>query len=62
VVSDQRFFRPSDIDWSQGNPERASKRLGWEAKTRMPELVKLMLDAAGKGLDLTPPDKKTGAT
>ena len=62
VVSDQRFFRPSDIDWSQGNPERASKRLGWEAKTRMPELVKLMLDAAGKGLDLTPRDKKTGAT
>lgn len=52
VVSDQRFFRPSDIDWSQGDPELASKVLGWEAKTRMPAVVDLMVQAARSSLDL----------
>jgi GDPmannose 4,6-dehydratase len=46
VTSDTRFFRPSDIDWSQGDPALARKHLGWEATTKMPELVKLMVDAA----------------
>ncbi len=61
VISDQRFFRPSDIGWSGGNPERARKILHWEAKTTLPELVKLMLDAGRSGLDVSAPGKLTGA-
>jgi GDPmannose 4,6-dehydratase len=46
VESDQKLFRPSDIDWSQGDASLAKARLGWEAHTKMPELVKLMVEAA----------------
>lgn len=46
VVTDQKLHRPSDIDWSQGDASRAKEMLGWEAKTKMPELAKLLVDAA----------------
>ena len=52
VTSDQKFFRPSDIDWSQGDPHLARKHLQWEASIKMPELVKLMVDAARLRVDL----------
>ena len=43
VVSDQSFFRPSDITLSQGNPERARQRLGWQAKFRMRDIIREMV-------------------
>jgi GDPmannose 4,6-dehydratase len=46
VESDPKLFRPSDIDWSQGDARLAKACLGWEAHTKMPELVKLMVEAA----------------
>lgn len=46
VVCDERLFRPSDIAWSQGDASLAKVRLGWEARTTMPEIVRLMVDAA----------------
>jgi GDPmannose 4,6-dehydratase len=46
VVTDPTLYRPSDINWSQGDASRAKEWLGWEAKTRMPELAKLLVDAA----------------
>lgn len=46
VESDRKLFRPSDIDWSQGDASLAKACLGWEAHTKMPELVKLMVEAA----------------
>mgnify|MGYP001276671057 CR=1 FL=1 len=46
VVSDQKLFRPSDINWSQGDAELAKTWLGWEAHIKMPELVNLMVKAA----------------
>jgi len=61
VVSDQRFFRPSDIDWSQGDPELARKVLGWEAKTRMPAVVELMVEAARSSSDSLPSSKHADA-
>jgi len=61
VVSDQRFFRPSDIDWSQGDPELAGKVLGWEAKTRMPAVVELMVQAASSSSDLLPSNQHAAA-
>ncbi|MEA2570730.1 MAG: GDPmannose 4,6-dehydratase [Acidobacteriota bacterium] len=45
VVSDPAFFRPSDIHYSRGNPSRAREQLGWEAKTKFAELVRLLADA-----------------
>jgi GDPmannose 4,6-dehydratase len=46
VVSDPAFFRPSDIHYSCGNPSLAREQLGWEAKTKFAELVRLLADAA----------------
>lgn len=36
------FFRPTDIAYSCGDPERAEHILGWKAKTHMPDVVALM--------------------
>jgi len=46
VECDQKLFRPSDISWSQGDASLANACLGWESHTKMPELVKLMVEAA----------------
>ena len=40
------FMRPSDIKISRADPFRAKKKLGWEASTRMRELVAKMIETA----------------
>jgi GDPmannose 4,6-dehydratase len=40
---DDALKRPSDISQSLGNPSKAKRLLNWEAKTLMPDVVKLML-------------------
>lgn len=37
------FFRPAEVDLLLGDPSRAKKELGWEAKTSFEELVSLMV-------------------
>lgn len=54
VVTDQDLHRPSDIDWSQGDASRAKEWLGWEAKTKMPELAKLLVETARVGDSVIP--------
>lgn len=44
VTTDPGLYRPSDIDWSQGDASRAQAGLGWEARIKMPELAKLLVD------------------
>lgn len=41
-VSD-KFFRPLDANITQGNPIKAKTKLGWEAKTSLPELILKMI-------------------
>ena len=43
VDIDRTLFRPSEILYSRGNPEKAKRELGWEATTRFPELVKKLV-------------------
>lgn len=38
------LMRPSDISWSQGNPEKAALCLGWRAQSRMQDVIKKMLN------------------
>jgi GDPmannose 4,6-dehydratase len=45
VEIDPRYFRPSEVDVLLGDASKARDRLGWEAKTRFDELVRLMVDA-----------------
>ena len=45
VVFDKRYLRPAEVDILIGNPAKARRVLGWEAKVKFKELVQLMVDA-----------------
>jgi GDPmannose 4,6-dehydratase len=45
VVVDPRYFRPTEVDLLVGDPSKAKKQLGWQAKCTLPELVKEMVEA-----------------
>jgi GDPmannose 4,6-dehydratase len=42
---DPRFYRPAEVDLLIGDPAKAKAKLGWEAKTALEELCRLMVDA-----------------
>jgi GDPmannose 4,6-dehydratase len=44
VVADQSLIRPLDIAVSKANPRLASEVLGWRAKYRMKDVVRMMID------------------
>lgn len=45
VTFDPKFLRPSEVDLLIGDYSKAKSRLGWEPKTRMQALAKLMVEA-----------------
>jgi GDPmannose 4,6-dehydratase len=45
VEIDPRYFRPAEVDLLIGDPSKAIERLGWKPKVRLPELVKMMIEA-----------------
>lgn len=45
VVIDPKFYRPAEVDILLGNPEKAKNILGWEAKTSLEDLIKMMVEA-----------------
>lgn len=45
LVSDERHFRPTEVEVLLGDASKARARLGWRPKTTFRELVKLMLEA-----------------
>lgn len=45
LAIDQRYYRPAEVDLLIGDPSKAKRKLGWEAKTKFKELVRLMVDA-----------------
>ena len=45
LVIDQRYYRPAEVDFLIGDPSKAKTKLGWEAKTKFKDLVRLMVDA-----------------
>jgi GDPmannose 4,6-dehydratase len=45
VRHDKRYERPAEVDLLIGNPAKAKKNIGWEAKVRFDELIKIMVDA-----------------
>jgi len=38
------FFRPAEVDALIGDPSRAQKVLGWQARMTLPELCRLMVE------------------
>ena len=51
VEIDERYYRPAEVDLLIGDASKAKRVLGWEAKTRFKDLVKLMVDADLKTLE-----------
>jgi GDPmannose 4,6-dehydratase len=45
VVVDSKYFRPAEVDLLIGDPSKAESVLGWKAKTKFKELVRLMVEA-----------------
>ena len=45
VEVDPRYYRPSEVDYLQGDASKARAQLGWEPKTNFEDLVELMVDA-----------------
>jgi GDPmannose 4,6-dehydratase len=45
VVLDSGLLRPADISVGRANPARARERLGWQAKYRMRDVVRKMVEA-----------------
>ncbi len=44
VEIDPRYFRPTEVDFLQGDPTKIQKALGWKPRTSFKQLVKLMID------------------
>ena len=44
VRSDPKNLRPAEVHTLCGNPSKAKRILGWSAKVRVPELVKIMME------------------
>jgi GDPmannose 4,6-dehydratase len=51
VRMDERYYRPCEVDQLLGSPEKAKRQLGWEAKVKFEELVKIMTDGDLRLLD-----------
>jgi GDPmannose 4,6-dehydratase len=45
VEIDPDYYRPTEVDLLIGNPAKAKRVLGWEAKTTFKQLIKLMIQA-----------------
>ena len=45
VQTDPDLLRPADIAYNAANPSKANERLDWQARHRMPDVVRLMVEA-----------------
>lgn len=50
VGVDNRYFRPTEVDHLLADSRKAKEKLGWEAKTKFADLVKIMVDADLKNM------------
>lgn len=55
VEHDNSLMRPSDIEKSFANPEKAARELGWKATYRMKDVARMMVEAERQVLRSSPP-------
>ena len=53
VDIDPRYYRPSEVEHLVADTRKAKEKLGWQAKTKFDDIVKIMLahDLRQHGLD-----------
>jgi len=49
VVINNSLLRPTDLLWSQGNASKAKAQLGWQAKSKMRDVIQNMINAERGG-------------
>ena len=42
--SDRSLLRPTDLAISRGNPRKAKEKLGWQARYKMTDIVRMMVE------------------
>ncbi len=50
VKIDKSLFRPTEIEVGRGDASKAASVLKWQARTKMPNVAKLLVDDALKAL------------
>lgn len=55
VRIDERYFRPTEVDYLLADPTRSETVLDWKPRVRFHELVRIMVDADMELAGLTPP-------
>ncbi|ELR99871.1 GDP-mannose 4,6-dehydratase [Gloeocapsa sp. PCC 73106] len=45
VLSDAKLLRPTELMVSMGDPSKAKKQLGWKATSKMPDVVRMMIES-----------------
>lgn len=51
VVVDEKLYRPAEVHELRGDPSEAKRRLGWTARVRFHELVRIMIEADMRRLE-----------
>jgi GDPmannose 4,6-dehydratase len=51
IEIDPRYFRPTEVQFLHADPTKAREKLGWEAKVKFNDLVKIMVNADIKALE-----------
>jgi GDPmannose 4,6-dehydratase len=51
VEVDPRYFRPTEVEFLQGDASKAKRKLNWEPKVKFKELVRIMVDADLRNLE-----------
>jgi GDPmannose 4,6-dehydratase len=49
VETDESLYRPTDIAVGRANPAKAKEKLGWQAQYKLPDVVRMMIEARQKG-------------
>jgi GDPmannose 4,6-dehydratase len=55
IEIDQRYFRPTEVEFLLADASEAKKELGWNPKISFKELVRIMVDRDLELVDLEPP-------
>lgn len=57
VGIDPIYYRPTEVDLLVGDPSKAKEKLGWEPKVKFKELIRIMLEADCKRIQVRLPGK-----
>jgi len=58
VKIDPRYYRPTEVELLLADPDKAKRKLGWQAKIGFKELVRIMMDADLEAAGLESPVKE----